>query len=344
MEQTLLITYACLALGVSFFCSLMEAILLSTTPSFVSVSMKDGNKTGALWNKLKADDSVKALTAILTLNTVAHTIGAVGVGSQVQLIYGEKYLTIASVILTLGVLILSEIIPKTLGSAYWKQLSAPAAYMTYYLTLLTTPIVVPIEGLKKLLPHAKTTTVTRDELAVLADIGEEEGEIEEDEERVITNLLRLADIPITDVMTPRVVVTSFPHEYTVRQVLDEIPVLRVSRIPVYGESIDDLKGLVIRSNLLTLASQDDWDVQLKEITQPLECVNEDASVDAVLDLLLKKRQQMVAVIDEFGGTSGIVTMEDVIETLLGEEIIDETDEAEDMRELARELSENTSEE
>ena len=344
MEQTLLITYACLALGVSFFCSLMEAILLSTTPSFVSVSMKEGSRTGDLWNKLKADDSVKALTAILTLNTVAHTIGAVGVGSQVQLIYGEKYLTIASVILTLGVLILSEIIPKTLGSAYWKQLSTPAAYMTYYLTLLTTPIVVPIEGMKKLLPHAKTTTVTRDELAVLADIGEEEGEIEEDEERVITNLLRLADIPITDVMTPRVVVTSFPHEYTVRQVLDEIPVLRVSRIPVYGESIDDLKGLVIRSNLLTIASQDDWDVQLKEITQPLECVNEDASVDAVLDLLLKKRQQMVAVIDEFGGTSGIVTMEDVIETLLGEEIIDETDEAEDMRELARELSENTSDE
>ena len=344
MEETLLITYATLALGVSFFCSLMEAILLSTTSSYVSVSVKEGNKSGLLWNKLKAEDSVRPLTAILTLNTVAHTIGAVGVGSQVQLIYGEKYLTIASVILTLGVLILSEIIPKTIGSAYWKQLSTPAAYMTYYLTVLTTPIVVPIEGMKRLLPHAKTTTVTRDELAVLADIGEEEGEIEEDEERVITNLLRLAEIPVTDVMTPRVVVTAFPSEYTVREVLDEIPVLRVSRIPVYGESIDDLKGVVIRSNLLTKASQDEWDTKLRDFLQPLECVNEDTSVDAVLDILLKTRQQMVAVLDEFGGTSGIVTMEDVIETLLGEEIIDETDEAEDMRELARELSEHSSEE
>jgi len=212
------------------------------------------------------------------------------------------------------------------------------------LTVLTTPIVVPIEGMKRLLPHAKTTTVTRDELAVLADIGEEEGEIEEDEERVITNLLRLAEIPVTDVMTPRVVVTAFPSEYTVREVLDEIPVLRVSRIPVYGESIDDLKGVVIRSNLLTKASQDEWDTKLRDFLQPLECVNEDTSVDAVLDILLKTRQQMVAVLDEFGGTSGIVTMEDVIETLLGEEIIDETDEAEDMRELARELSEHSSEE
>ncbi len=344
MEQTLLITYATLALGVSFFCSLMEAILLSTTPSYASVVEKDGKKSGYLWTKLKADDSVRALTAILTLNTVAHTIGAVGVGSQVQLIYGEKYLTIASVILTLGVLILSEIIPKTLGSAYWKQLSVPAAYMTYYLTLLMTPIVVPIEGLRKMLPHAKTSTVTRDELAVLADIGEEEGEIEEDEERVITNLLRLADIPVTEVMTPRVVVTAFPYDYTVRQVLDEMPVLRVSRIPVFGESIDDLKGLVIRSNLLTKASQDEWDVELRDLLKPIECVQESTSVDTVLDILLKTRQQMVAVIDEFGGTSGIVSMEDVIETLLGEEIIDETDEAEDMRELARELSENNADE
>jgi len=145
-------------------------------------------------------------------------------------------------------------------------------------------------------------------------------------------------------MTPRVVVTAFPYDYTVRQVLDEMPVLRVSRIPVFGESIDDLKGLVIRSNLLTKASQDEWDVELRDLLKPIECVQESTSVDTVLDILLKTRQQMVAVIDEFGGTSGIVSMEDVIETLLGEEIIDETDEAEDMRELARELSENNADE
>lgn len=344
MVSTLLILYAGLALVVSFLCSLLESVLLSISHSHIQVMQNEGQKSGDIWSRLKDNDSVRPLTAILTLNTIAHTVGAVGVGSVVHQEYGNEWVAIASAILTVAVLLLSEILPKTIGSAYWKKLATPTAHITNVLTLVLTIIVVPIEWFRKMLPQAQKTTVTRDELAVLADIGEEEGTIEEDEEKVILNLLRLAEINIEEIMTPRVVVTAFPADYTVLQVLDENPVLRVSRIPVFGETIDELLGFVIRSEILMAASKDQRDTKLKELMKPLESVNEGDSVDHLLDLFIKKRQQIMAVVDEFGGTSGIVTLEDAIETLLGEEIVDETDEAEDMREVALAQSTNGSSE
>lgn len=344
MVSTLLILYAGLALVVSFLCSLLESVLLSISHSHIQVMQNEGQKSGDIWSRLKDNDSVRPLTAILTLNTIAHTVGAVGVGSVVHQEYGNEWVAIASAILTVAVLLLSEILPKTIGSAYWKKLATPTAHVTNVLTLVLTIIVVPIEWFRKMLPQAQKTTVTRDELAVLADIGEEEGTIEEDEEKVILNLLRLAEINIEEIMTPRVVVTAFPADYTVLQVLDEHPVLRVSRIPVFGETIDELLGFVIRSEILMAASKDQRDTKLKELMKPLESVNEGDSVDHLLDLFIKKRQQIMAVVDEFGGTSGIVTLEDAIETLLGEEIVDETDEAEDMREVALAQSTNGSSE
>ncbi len=344
MVSTLLILYAGLALVVSFLCSLLESVLLSISHSHIQVMQNEGQKSGDIWSRLKDNDSVRPLTAILTLNTIAHTVGAVGVGSVVHQEYGNEWVAIASAILTVAVLLLSEILPKTIGSAYWKKLATPTAHITNVLTLVLTIIVVPIEWFRKMLPQAQKTTVTRDELAVLADIGEEEGTIEEDEEKVILNLLRLAEINIEEIMTPRVVVTAFPADYTVLQVLDEHPVLRVSRIPVFGETIDELLGFVIRSEILMAASKDQRDTKLKELMKPLESVNEGDSVDHLLDLFIKKRQQIMAVVDEFGGTSGIVTLEDAIETLLGEEIVDETDEAEDMREVALAQSTNGSSE
>ncbi len=340
MVSTLLILYAGLALVVSFLCSLLESVLLSMSQSYIQVMQNEKQKAGEIWSRLKDNDSVRPLTAILTLNTIAHTVGAVGVGSVVHQEYGNEWVAIASAILTVAVLLLSEILPKTIGSAYWKKLAMPTAHVTNVLTRALTIIVVPIEWFRKMLPQAQKTTVTRDELAVLADIGEEEGTIEEDEEKVIVNLLRLAEINIKEIMTPRVVVTAFPAEYSVFQVLEEHPVLRVSRIPVYGENIDELLGFVIRSEILMAASKDLWETKLSELMKPLEFINEADSVDQVLDIFIKKRQQIMAVTDEFGGMSGVVTLEDAIETLLGEEIVDETDEAEDMREVALAQSSN----
>ena len=343
-ELTMLIVYLTLALGVSFLCSLLEAVLLSVSISHASILQKEGSRSGEIWAQLKDDDSIRPLTAILTLNTIAHTMGAAGVGAEVASIWGDAMLTTASIILTLAVLFFSEIIPKTIGSAYWKQLSGPAGSILYMMTKVMSPLFIPLLWFKKLLPKASSTIVTRDELAVLADIGEEEGTLEEDEETVIHNLLRLREIPVADVMTPRTVTTAFENSWTIRQVLDDTPVLRFGRLPIYGESIDDLSGFVLRSDLLTAASKDEWDTTLADLSKPLLTIQTAESVDLALDRFLGSKQQILAVLDEFGGTAGVVTMEDVIETLLGEEIVDELDEHEDMRELAREQADANGEE
>ena len=232
-DYTMLAVYASLALGVSFICSMLEAVLLSMTISHASVMEKTGKKIGKIWNRLKEEDSVKPLTAILTLNTIAHTMGAAGVGAEVQSEIGNSYLTAASVILTLAVLFLSEIIPKTLGSAYWKSLATPSGHLLNVMTSVMAPLFIPLMWFKKLLPSPDSTVVTRDELAALADIGEEEGTLEEDEETVIHNLLKLREIPIMDVMTPRTVTSAFDQSWTIRQVLDDTPVLRFGRIPIF---------------------------------------------------------------------------------------------------------------
>ena len=336
-----MIFYVTLALGVSFLCSILEAIVLSIPHTHIAVMEKDGSKIGKIWATLKDDDAVKPLTAILTLNTIAHTMGAAGVGSEVQKLYGEDALTFASVILTLAVLFLSEIIPKTLGTAYWKQLAPSAGYILHYTTLFLTLLIIPIQWLKKILPKGEQSLVTRDDVAALADLGEEEGILEVDEETVIHNLLRLREISVNEVMTPRVVLTAFQMDSTIREIMDENQVIRFSRIPIYGESIDDVKGIIIRSQLLMAASRDEWEVKISDLAKDVLSISASSSVDATLDLFLTNKQQIAIVTDEFGGTSGIVTMEDVLETLLGEEIVDELDEVEDMRELARDQAEHT---
>ena len=299
---------------------------------------KQNPAKGKIWQKLKTDDSIKPLTAILTLNTIAHTMGAAGVGAEVQKIYGEDSLTIASIFLTLAVLILSEIIPKTLGSTYYKSLANISGRLLSSLTYLMTPIFIPILWLKKMLPQAEKSVVTRDEFAVLADLGEEEGTLEEDEETVIHNLLKLREVPVEDIMTPRVVMTAFPTSWTIQNVLEDTPILRFSRIPVYETDMDDIKGYVIRSEILMAASKDKWGLSISELLKPLLKIKSDSNVDAALDMFLDNKEQIAVVSDEFGGTAGLLTMEDVIETLLGEEIVDELDEVEDMRELALDQS------
>ena len=343
-DYTMLIIYGSLALGVSFLCSMLEAVLLSMSMSHVSIMNKSGDKNGARWARLKEDDSVKPLTAILTLNTIAHTMGAAGVGAEVARIWGDDRLTVASIILTLAVLIFSEIIPKTIGAAYWKKLTLPSGFILSGMTKMLTPFFVPLLMFKRLLPKAESASITRDELHALADISEEEGELEEDEETVIHNLLALREMPVKDIMTPRTVTLAFKHDWTIRQVLDDTKILRFGRMPVYEESIDKLSGFVLRSDILMAASMDEWDKVLFDMKKPLLTIGVEDSVDLALDTFLKSKVQILAVVDEFGGTAGLVTMEDAIETLLGEEIVDELDEHEDMRELAREQASTLEEE
>ena len=334
-DMGLLIFYITLALGVSFMCSILEAVVLSTPQTYVNILQNEGKRTAEMWAHLKDDDSVRPLTAILTLNTIAHTMGAAGVGSQVQQIWGVEVLTAASAILTLAVLFLSEIIPKTLGAAYWKRLSTPTAYLLTWFTKSLFFLIGPIQILKSILPTSKNAMVTRDDVAAMADLGEIEGALEENEETIIHNLLGLREVKVHEEMTPRTVVSAFEMHQSIKEILDDNTILRFSRIPVYDETIDNIRGLVIRSEILMAASRDEWDLKLKDIMKPILKLEEESTIEDALDIFLTNKQQFALVRDEFGGTSGILTMEDVMETLLGKEIVDELDEVEDMRELAR---------
>ncbi|MCH1461721.1 MAG: CNNM domain-containing protein [Candidatus Poseidonia sp.] len=335
-DMTLLIFYITLALGVSFLCSILEAVVLSTPQTYVNILQNEGKRTADMWAHLKDDDSVRPLTAILTLNTIAHTMGAAGVGSQVQQIWGVEVLTLASAILTLAVLFLSEIIPKTLGAAYWRRLSTPSAYLLTGFTKALFFLIGPIQFIKSVLPKSKNAMVTRDDVAAMADLGEIEGALEKAEETIIHNLLELRDVLIDDEMTPRTVVSAFDMNHTIAEVLKENTILRFSRIPVYDDNIDNVRGLVIRSEILMAASRDEWEVQLKDIMKPILKLDKGSTVDQALDVFLSNQQQFALVRDEFGGTSGILTMEDVMEKLLGKEIVDELDPVDDMRKFARE--------
>jgi CBS domain containing-hemolysin-like protein len=344
MDITLLVFYSVLALGISFICSILEAVVLSVPHTHIAVLQKEGKKSGALWARLKDDDAVKPLTAILTLNTIAHTMGAAGVGSQVQTIWGEEYLTGASIILTVAVLFFSEIVPKTLGTAYWKKLVPVTGFILRYMIKSLAFIIIPIQILKSILPEGGgSKLVTRDDVAAIVDLGEEEGIIEADEEEVIHNLLKLRDINVSEIMTPRVVMTAFMSTSTVEDILQEHKIIRFSRIPIYEESIDEITGFIIRSEILMAASRDESDKSIGEFKKPAISILTTDSVDHALEVFLEQRQQVAIVKDEFGGTAGLVTLEDVLETLLGEEIVDELDEVDDMRELAKVYAESSDE-
>ena len=343
---TLLAAYAVLAIGVSFLCSILEAVLLSTTRGHVLSMSETHPKTSNLWIGYK-DDPERPLTAILTLNTIAHTVGALGVGAEVAKIYANDdeldfIMGIASALLTLGVLLFSEILPKTIGTLYWRKLTVSSGYLLKSLIILSWIIVRPVEMIRKMLPAVETETVTRDELSVLADIAEESDIIEEDEEAVIQNLLRLRDIEVQTIMTPRVVVISVLADETIRDVMERIPIMVYGRMPVVDGDIDNIRGLVLRSEILRRAAADEFDTKMVDISRQAVTCRYDDSVDKALDILLENKSQIMIVRDEFGGTVGLVTMEDVIETLLGVEIVDEEDQVaieegvarEDLRELA----------
>ena len=346
-DYGMIVLFVSLAIGASFLCSILEAVLLSTSTSHVRMLEQSTPKLGMLWRSYK-DEPERPLTAILTLNTIAHTVGALGVGAEVaRLVEGttwEKWgVAAASAILTLGILLLSEILPKTLGTIFWKQLSAPAGWSLKVLILILSPFVLPIEWIRSLFPDAEPETVTRKELAALVEVAEDEAAIEEDEELVITNLLRLREMKVEEIMTPRVVLSCVGADKNVVTIMRENPIMVHGRLPVFRDSLDDVEGFVLRNEILRRAVAGDFDVEMSELMRPLLTCLSSSSVDEALDVLLDTKEQILLVQDDFGGTVGLVTMEDVIETLLGVEIVDEEDRigiaegvtGEDMREFAK---------
>ena len=342
-DYTMMISYAVLALGASFLCSILEAVLLSTSHGHI-VALKDTHaKVSATWSNWK-DDPERPLTAILTLNTIAHTVGALGVGSEVENNFQGEYVVAGSAaVLTIAILLLSEILPKTIGALYWRRMTVSSYHVLRGLMWILWPIVVMIELMRAPFPQVVSETVTRNELSVLADIAEESDVIEEDEEAVIQNLLKLREMKVTEIMTPRVVMSSVKATETVRQVLDRLPIMIHGRLPVYQENVDEMTGLVLRSEILRKAADDHFDTKMSELSRELVTCDVDTSVDKALDILLENKEQLLVAKDQFGGTAGLVTMEDIIETLLGVEIVDESDQEaidggvlhEDMRELAK---------
>jgi len=276
------------------------------------------------------------ISAILTLNTIAHTVGAANAGAQAQAIFGDEFVGFITAVLTLLILVLSEIIPKTLGAVYAKPLTPFTAYSLRLLLVVFKPVVVIFEyATRSLRPSEEGPTVSRSELQVMARISAEEGSIQERENRVVANLLQLADVQVETIMTPRTVVLMFQEEQTVGEIMASQPVIPFSRIPVFGESADDVTGYVLRHEIYKRAAADEHQLKLSEIARPLDVVPETNSVAQVLDDFIAQEDHIFLVIDEYGGTAGLITLEDTVETLLGIEILDESDRVADLRQLAR---------
>ena len=328
--------YFFLALGVSFLCSLLESIILSITHSHVAVLAKTGSKSSRLLENMKENIN-KPLAAILTVNTVANVVGAAGVGAQAMKLFGSEWVAILSGLLTLCILIFSEIIPKTLGTVYWRPLAGPAVYMIRGLIYLTYPFVFLSNYFSKIFASENhQQKVSRQEVVAMAEMGEDEGSIREKESDIIENLLNLNDVVAEDVMTPRSVVFALQKDSTVGDVVEEHTPIAFSRIPIFDKDMDDILGFIHRYDLVNKQAEDQFHIKMKDILEPIHTVKQEDSIASILDEFVRRRQQIFMVIDEFGTTTGLITLEDAIETLLGVEIVDEHDSVVDMRKLATE--------
>lgn len=332
--MALLIIYAVFAVGVSFLCSLMESILLSSNMSYIQVLKQSNPKAGAILEELKQRIDI-SLSSILILNTIANTIGAAGVGAEAARILGLEYMFYVSAVLTLLILFLSEIIPKTIGAIYWKPLSPLAARIIKVFIFITYPLViVSIFVTKKISGGKKHNPMTRDELIASALLGEDEGIINQKESDIIENTLKLSRSKIQCILTPRSVVFALEKNTILQDVINHEDVKKFSRIPIYEGSIDNIIGVVMSKQIFFTAINNPTST-LELIMQPIFSVHENIPLTYALDMFIKRREHMFVVLDSYEQTEGIVTLEDCIETVLGVEIMDEADTTEDMQKLAK---------
>jgi CBS domain containing-hemolysin-like protein len=332
----MMILYAVVALFFSFLCSVAEAVVLSISPSYIGNLRKEGHaKVAARLDRIKTEID-RSLAAILTLNTIAHTVGAGGAGAEAAAYFGDKYVGIAMAVLTLLILFLSEIIPKTLGALYWRSLAPVTGQFVQLLTWVLYPLIVVSEWLTRWLSRGKDPhAFSRDEFVAMVDIGEEAGQLAPTESRILNNLLRFPELCAEDIMTPRTVVFTLQQDATVREVLEAQPTISFSRIPIYAANRDEVTGFVLKSDLLLNQYTNDGRAKLRDLNRKLGGIHERTRLGEVLENLLDNRSHIALVVDEHGGMEGIVTLEDVVETLIGIEIVDESDTIDDMRRLAR---------
>ncbi len=333
----LLTTYLLLALAVSFLCSLLEAVLLSVPRSHIAVLVGQGSISGQRLRRMK-NDVDQPLAAILTLNTFAHTLGAAGVGAEAAILWGDAWVGAVSVVVTLLILVFSEIIPKTLGAVHAKAFAPFAAWVIQGLIVVFRPAVAACNGISLLLTGRKQAvpTLSRDEVRNIASLALEEGAIDQTEAAVLRNLIALRETTVEEIMTPRTVVFTLAADRTVREATEKGPP-PFARVPVVQGSLDHPRGLLHRQDLIRALTEGKMEVTLGEVARPLHAVPELAKLPAILKQFVQRREHLFLVVDEYGGSVGIVTLEDVIETLLGMEIVDETDSVEDMQLLAKQL-------
>lgn len=333
----LILLYFLGALSLSFLCSVLEAVLLSTPMSYISMRENQGSKTATLMKQYK-NNVDRPVGAILSLNTIAHTIGSAGVGAESIKIFGEQYFGLISAILTLLILVLSEIIPKTIGASYWRSLAMPSTRIIRVLILITYPLVLLSELITKVFtPRGNQASMSREEVSAMVDVGTTEGIFRESESKLIKSCIALSGVKARQIMTPSIVVESASQDLTVKD-FQAKQSWSFSRIPVYAGDKDYITGYVLKDAVLKLLSEDQFHVKLSDLKRPILTFREEESVFQIWEKMLEKREHISVIIDEYGGLRGLVTMEDIIETMTGVEIVDEHDVAVDMQALAKEKS------
>jgi len=332
----LLLLFFVLSVGVSFVCSVLESVLLSINMSYVAVLEKERPSIGKLL-RMQKENINKSIASILILNTIANTLGAAAVGAQASEVFGNDAVVIVSVVLTFAILFLSEIIPKTIGAIYWKQLAPLAAYFIRIFIWITYPIILTTLAVTNKISKGKDDahTLTKEELLESMLMSEDEGVIDEKESDVIENMLNLDNIKVAEVLTPRSVVFALDENMTIEEVVEkEESIFKFSRIPVYNGSIEEVTGLVLTKRIFKQLLKDK-NATLGEIKKDIFEINENVPVSKALDLFISKKEHMFLVKDNYDQTEGILTLEDCVETILGVEIMDESDTTADMRELAK---------
>lgn len=336
--MTLLIFFVLVALVFSFLCSIAEAVLLSVSQAHLALMKRANDPAGEILAQLKRDVSTP-LAAILTLNTIAHTVGAAGAGAQAAVVFGDNSLGVASAILTLLILVFSEIIPKTLGARYWRSLARPTAYGLRILIWLLYPFVKMSALITRRMEGSEhhQSGLSREEFAAMTDLSAEHGRLGLDESTMLKNILFLKDIPVRSIMTPRPVVFSLSDDISVQQYFYQHDDIRFSRIPVWSGDKDNVVGFVLRSDLLLAQARGNVDSPLSRYVRELPAVLETTRLDALFQQMIKQNVHLMLVVDEYGSPEGIVAQEDVMETILGLEIVDENDTAVDLQKKARSM-------